>query len=67
MDWYLRVLIGVLTGEEVTEQGFPMPWERALRPKRKPLTREERREQIRASREGMAEAIQHASRVAGVT
>jgi len=65
-DWYLRVLIGVLTGQEVTEAGFPMPWERAVKLQKKPLSREEIRAQVRASREALAEEIAHTKVETGV-
>lgn len=43
-----------------------MPWERAVKLQKKPLTREEIRAQIRASREALAEEIAHTKVETGV-
>jgi hypothetical protein len=42
-DWYVRSIVGVLTGQEVTKDTLPMPWEIKPKPKKQQLSESERK------------------------
>ena len=51
-EWYLRSIVTALA-----QKAVEFPWEAKPAVERKPMTREERRADIRASRDALAEEI----------